>query len=47
MCDWIDNALVFSLQSEDLIYGTLKMDVSVTNYIGFETRTAGKAGAER
>jgi ABC-type polysaccharide/polyol phosphate transport system ATPase subunit len=43
MCDWIDNALVFSLRSEDLVYGMLKMDVTVTNYMGFESSTAGKA----
>jgi ABC-type polysaccharide/polyol phosphate transport system ATPase subunit len=40
MCDWIDNALVFSLQSADLIYGMMKMDVDVVNYIG----AAGAAG---
>jgi ABC-type polysaccharide/polyol phosphate transport system ATPase subunit len=34
MCDWIDNALVFDLQTEHVIYGMLKMDVAVTNYIG-------------
>jgi lipopolysaccharide transport system ATP-binding protein len=33
MCDWIDNALVFSLQSESLIYGVLKMEVDVQNYV--------------
>jgi hypothetical protein len=33
MCDWIDNALVFSLQSADLIYGMMKLDVEVVNYI--------------
>jgi lipopolysaccharide transport system ATP-binding protein len=33
MCDWIDNALVFSLQSESLIYGMLKMEVDVQNYV--------------
>ena len=33
MCDWIDNALVFSLNSESLIYGMLKLAVSVSNYI--------------
>jgi len=32
MCDWIDNALVFTLGSDDMIYGMLKMDVSVVNY---------------
>lgn len=34
MCDWIDNALVFSLRSEDMIYGMLQMDVQIRNYIG-------------
>jgi hypothetical protein len=33
MCDWIDNALVFSIRSEDLIYGMLRMDADVRNYI--------------
>ncbi len=32
MCDWIDNALVFYLQADELVYGTLKMDVSVRTY---------------
>jgi lipopolysaccharide transport system ATP-binding protein len=32
MCDWIDNALIFNLQADDLVYGTLKMDVEVCNY---------------
>jgi lipopolysaccharide transport system ATP-binding protein len=32
MCDWIDNALVFSIRSEGLIYGHLKMDVKVKTY---------------
>jgi lipopolysaccharide transport system ATP-binding protein len=32
MCDWIDNALVFQLQSRGLVYGMLKMDVEVRNY---------------
>lgn len=34
MCDWIDNALVFSLMSGELIYGILKLDVEVHNYLG-------------
>ncbi|MFH1573473.1 MAG: ABC transporter ATP-binding protein [Acidobacteriota bacterium] len=34
MCDWIDNALVFSLQPESLVYGLMKMNVDVSNYIG-------------
>ncbi len=33
MCDWIDNALVFNLQSEQIIYGMFKMDVVVRNFI--------------
>jgi ABC-type polysaccharide/polyol phosphate transport system ATPase subunit len=32
MCDWIDNALVFSLNSRALVYGMLKMDVEVRTY---------------
>ncbi len=32
MCDWIDNALVFMLQSDVLVYGMLKMDVDVCSY---------------
>jgi ABC-type polysaccharide/polyol phosphate transport system ATPase subunit len=34
MCDWIDNALVFNLQTADLVYGMVKMDVDVVNYVG-------------
>ena len=34
MCDWIDNALVFNLQAADLVYGMVKMDVDVVNYVG-------------
>jgi ABC-type polysaccharide/polyol phosphate transport system ATPase subunit len=44
MCDWIDNALVFSVRSEDLIYGMLRMDVDVRNYI--TGPTGGGAGSE-
>jgi len=33
MCDWIDNALVFSVGEEDVIYGMFKMDVEVRNYV--------------
>jgi lipopolysaccharide transport system ATP-binding protein len=33
MCDWIDNALVFSLQSDELIYGTMKLEVEVHNHV--------------
>ncbi len=32
-CDWIDNALVFTLGSQSLIYGMMRMDVEVENYI--------------
>ena len=33
MCDWIDNALVFEIKTEDLVYGLMKMDVDVVNYM--------------
>jgi hypothetical protein len=33
MCDWIDNALVFTIRSQDLIYGMLRMDTDVRNYM--------------
>ncbi len=32
MCDWVDNAIIFSLKSEYLVYGMLKMDVDVQTY---------------
>ena len=32
MCDWIDNALVFEIRTEGLVYGLMKMDVDVLNY---------------
>ena len=32
-CDWIDNALVFTLGSQNLIYGMMRMDVEVQSYI--------------
>ncbi len=41
MCDWIDNALVFSLRSEDLVYGMLKMDVEVRSYIRVSPKAEG------
>jgi hypothetical protein len=44
MCDWIDNALVFSIRSDDLIYGMLRMDTEVRNYISRPVK--GSAGAE-
>jgi ABC-type polysaccharide/polyol phosphate transport system ATPase subunit len=33
MCDWIDNALVFHLGDEDMIYGVFRMEVEVRNYV--------------
>jgi lipopolysaccharide transport system ATP-binding protein len=33
MCDWIDNALVFTLSSQSLIYGVMRMEVDVHNYV--------------
>jgi lipopolysaccharide transport system ATP-binding protein len=33
MCDWIDNALVFTLQSQSLVYGMLCMEVDVHSYL--------------
>ena len=33
MCDWIDNALVFTIRSQDLIYGMLRLDADVRSYI--------------
>ncbi len=33
MCDWVDNALVFSVRADRLIYGVLKMDVDVKTYV--------------
>ena len=33
MCDWIDNALVFVLRSQSLIYGVMRMDVDVHSYM--------------
>jgi homopolymeric O-antigen transport system ATP-binding protein len=32
MCDWVDNAIIFSLKSEYLVYGMIKMDVDVQTY---------------
>jgi len=37
MCDWIDNALVFVLGSQGLIYGVMRMDVEVRSYISQDT----------
>ncbi len=33
MCDWIDNALVFALRSQSLVYGIMRMEVEVQNYM--------------
>ena len=33
MCDWIDNALVFVLGSNSLIYGAMRMEVDVHSYV--------------
>jgi lipopolysaccharide transport system ATP-binding protein len=33
MCDWIDNALIFNVNSGILIYGIIKMPTEVRNYI--------------
>jgi lipopolysaccharide transport system ATP-binding protein len=32
MCDWIDNALVFTVRSQELVYGMMGMPVDVHNY---------------
>jgi len=34
MCDWIDNALVFTVRTDELVYGMLKLEVQVRNYVG-------------
>jgi lipopolysaccharide transport system ATP-binding protein len=39
MCDWIDNALVFSLQSSEMVYGMLRMDVEVKSYISWPSNS--------
>jgi ABC-type polysaccharide/polyol phosphate transport system ATPase subunit len=33
MCDWIDNALVFTIHSQNLVYGMMQMDVDVRSYM--------------
>ncbi len=41
MCDWIDNALIFSLHPKELVYGMLKLDVDVHTYAsGISEETA-------
>ncbi len=42
MCDWIDNALVFSLASRSLVYGMLKMNVEVRTCIGDDEPAPGR-----
>jgi hypothetical protein len=34
MCDWVDNALVFTVRADDLVYGMFKLEVQVRNYVG-------------
>jgi ABC-type polysaccharide/polyol phosphate transport system ATPase subunit len=50
MCDWIDNALVFTLGSQSLIYGVMQMDVEVHSYIsqsaGNESQTGSSWGQQ-
>ena len=33
MCDWIDNALVFTLRAQELVYGIVRLQVNVRNYV--------------
>jgi lipopolysaccharide transport system ATP-binding protein len=33
MCDWIDNAWAFTIRSQEMIYGILRMNVDVRNYV--------------
>jgi lipopolysaccharide transport system ATP-binding protein len=33
MCDWIDNALVFTIQNRELVYGIVRMEVEAHNYV--------------
>jgi hypothetical protein len=45
ICDWIDNAVVFTLRSQDLIYGMLRLDADVRSYISCEEKeNAGSRG---
>lgn len=32
MCDWIDNAMVFTIRPQGLVYGMMRMNVDVQNY---------------
>ena len=33
MCDWIDNALVFTIRTQKLVYGIVRMQTDVRNYV--------------
>jgi hypothetical protein len=33
MCDWIDNALVFTMWSQAIVYGTMRIEAGVQSYI--------------
>jgi ABC-type polysaccharide/polyol phosphate transport system ATPase subunit len=33
MCDWIDNALVFTIRNRELVYGIVRMKVDARNYV--------------
>ena len=40
MCDWIDNALVFTARPQGMIYGMMRMNVGVHSYTSFMTDDA-------
>lgn len=44
MCDWIDNALVFTIRSQNLVYGMMQMDVDVRSYMSTPTDDAEMPG---
>jgi lipopolysaccharide transport system ATP-binding protein len=33
MCDWIDNALVFTIRAQEIVYGIMRMKVDARNYV--------------
>jgi ABC-type polysaccharide/polyol phosphate transport system ATPase subunit len=33
MCDWIDNALVFTIRTQELVYGIVRMEMDARNYV--------------
>jgi hypothetical protein len=39
MCDWIDNALVFTVRSQRIVYGMVSMPVNVRNYLSPHRKT--------